>query len=78
MLLQDVPQKVKGEGKEIMAIPSMLDKKVVEITQQWKRDNHEKDTRNDNVQIIESMAGGCKKAVDHSIRRRGKETASTR
>ena len=46
MLLHDVPQKVKEEGKEITAIPAMLDNPVIEITQQWKRDIREKDTRN--------------------------------
>ena len=60
MLLHDVPKKVKEEGKEIMAIPAMLDKQIGEIIQQRKRDIHEEDTRNGNVQILESMLGECK------------------
>ena len=35
MLLNDAPQKIKEEGREIMAIPASLDRQVVEIIQQW-------------------------------------------
>ena len=57
MLLQDAPQKISEEGEEIMAIPALLDKQVVDIIKQWKRDIREKDTRNGDVQTLESMAG---------------------
>ena len=34
MLIQDFPHMIKGGGEEIMEIPAMLDKKVIEIIQQ--------------------------------------------
>ena len=59
----DVPQKVKEEGKEITATPARLDQQVIEIIQKWKRDIHEEDTGNGNVQILGDMVGGCKKQL---------------
>ena len=43
-----------------MAIHGLLDKPVAEITQKWKQDIHDRDTRNDNVRILESTADECK------------------
>ena len=60
MVLQDSPRKIKEEGREITAIPALSDKQVVDIIQQWKLDIHNQDTRNGNVQILESMVGECK------------------
>ena len=60
MLLKDSPQKIKEEGREIMAIRGLLDKQVVEIIQQWKKGVHDQDTSNGNGQILDSMVGGCK------------------
>ena len=59
MLLNDVPMSIReGEGREIMAIPGLLDSEVMIIIQQLKKASHEQDTSSDNVQILEQVIGG--------------------
>ena len=58
--IRDVPNLVMNEGKQIIAIPSALDKEATQIIQLRQQDVHEQKIDSDNVQILERMVGGCK------------------